>query len=351
MSNLPAGLTAHMATTSRLTMRYIESGDPAGVPVVFVHGNLATSRFYDHILAAAPPELHCIAPDMRGFGDTDKVAIDGRRGLRDWSDDIRSLVEHLALSEPAHLVGWSTGGGAIMQYLIDHPSDVRSLTLLDPVSPYGFGGGTREDGSPTTDDYAGGGGGSGNPDFAQRIAAGDMGSESEMSPRNVMNGYYWRPDHREPPEREDLLVSEILKSLIGDGGYPGDSVESPNWPGFAPGNSGILNALSSRYLDTSGIVDVDPKPPILWTRGSADLVVADGTPWEMGTLGSLGVVPGWPGEEAFPPQQMVAQTRGVLEEYARRGGTYHEEVFEGSGHGPFIDAAEEWMKVFFAFVS
>ncbi|MBT8211927.1 MAG: alpha/beta fold hydrolase [Acidimicrobiia bacterium] len=350
MTNLPEGVASHMAKTPRMTMRYLESGDPAGTPVVFLHGNLATSRFYDHILAAIPPGFRCIAPDMRGFGDSEKLTIDGTRGLSDWSDDTRSLLEHLGVTQPAHFVGWSTGGGAIMQYLIDHASDVLSLTLIDTVSPYGFGGGTRADGSPTSDDYAGGGGGSGNPEFAQRIADGDTGSDSEVSPRNVMNGFYWRADHREPPEREDMLVAEVLKSLIGDGGYPGDSVPSPNWPGFAPGSTGILNALSSRYLDTSGIVDVDPKPPILWTHGSADLVVANGTPWEMGTLGSLGVVPGWPGEDAYPPQQMVTQIRSVLDEYASRGGTYREEVFEGSGHGPHIDAADEWMKVFFGFL-
>lgn len=350
MTDLPAGVTSHMAKTSRLNVHYLESGDPDGVPVVFVHGNLSTSRFYDEIIAATPSRFRCLAPDMRGFGESDKVAIDGTRGLADWSDDTRALLEHLGETRPAHLVGWSTGGGAIMQYLIDHPGDVLSLTLIDTVSPYGFGGGTRSDGTPTSEDFAGGGGGSGNSEFAQRITDGDAGSESDMSPRNVMNGFYWRPDHREPPEREDMLVGEILKSLIGDGGYPGDSVASPNWPGFAPGASGILNALSSRYLDTSGIIDVDPKPPILWTRGSVDLVVTDGSPWEMGTLGSLGVVPGWPGEDVYPPQQMVTQIRSVLDEYARRGGTYREEVFEGSGHAPHIDAAEEWMNVFFDFL-
>ena len=331
-------------------MRYFESGPSDGIPVVMVHGNLATGRFYEHIMAVAPGQYRFIAPDMRGFGGSEKVAIDGSRGLRDWSDDTRSLVEHLGITSPVHLVGWSTGGGAIMQYLIDHPNDVASLTLIDTVSPYGFGGTKNDAGDPAYSDYAGAGGGSGNPEFAGLLASGDAGTDSDFSPRNVMRGFYWSPDYTMDAEREDMLVAEVLMSLTGDGGYPGDSVASENWPGFAPGTSGILNALSGRYLNTSGIVDSPNKPPVLWTRGSADLVVADGTPWEMGTLGSLGVVPGWPGEDVYPPQPMVSQTRTVLDTYAAQGGSYREEVFEGSGHGPHLDNADAWSQAFFGFL-
>ena len=94
-----------------------------------------------------------------------------------------------------------------------------------------------------------------------------------------------------------MLLGEILKSVTGDDGYPGDTATSEHWPGVAPGTRGILNALSPKYCNWAGIVDLDPKPPILWTHGAHDIVVADGSPWEMGTLGQLGVVPGWPGAD------------------------------------------------------
>jgi len=77
--------------------------------------------------------------------------------------------------------------------------------------------------------------------------------------------------------------------------------------------------------------------------------VADGSPWEMGTLGSLGLVPGWPGD-AFPPQPMVAQIRAVLEAYEARGGRVQASFYEGSGHFPPIDARERWSAEFFAFL-
>lgn len=346
--NLLPGIRSQMLDTDRLRMRYLESGPPDGIPVVLIHGNLATSRFFEHVMTAAPERYRCIAPDMRGFGDTARVPIDATRGLRDWSDDTFSLVRALGITQPVHLVGWSTGGAAIANYAEDRP--VASLTFVDPVSPYGFGG-VHLDGTPCFPDYTGSGGGTGNPDFTQRIANHDMSSDSPFSPRNVMNSSYWAPSHRELQEREDILVEEILKSVTGDDGYPGDATASQHWPGTAPGTRGILNALSGKYCTWAGIVDIDPKPPVLWTHGTADIVVADGSAWEMGTLGKMGIVPGWPGEEVFPPQQMVTQIRTVLERYRDAGGRVRMEMFEGSGHGPLFDAADRWQALFFEFLA
>jgi pimeloyl-ACP methyl ester carboxylesterase len=313
-----------------------------------IHGNLATARFFEHLMPSAPDRYRLIAPDMRGFGDTERVPIDSTRGLRDWADDAFALVRALKIEESVHLVGWSTGGAAIAAYAEDRP--VASLTFVDPVSPYGFGG-AGPDGRPNFPDWAGSGGGTGNPEFAQRLADGDRSDESPVSPRNVMNSSYWASTHREPGDREEILVDEILKSETGEHGYPGDLTPSPNWPTVAPGVHGILNALSGKYCNWSGIVDIDPKPPILWTHGTLDIVVADGSAWDMGNLGKLGIVPGWPGDAVFPPQPMVTQIRHVLERYRDAGGRVQMEMFEGSGHGPIFDAAERWSGVFFEFLA
>lgn len=344
---LPDGVSEHTIDTGRISMRYLEAGDADGTPVVLVHGNLSTGRFYDDQLAACPAGFRFLAPDMRGFGGSEQVAIDATRGLRDWSDDVLALMDTLGLDQPVHLAGWSTGGGAIMQLLIDAPTRVRSLTLIDPVSPYGYGG-TFPDGTAATDDFAGTGGGAANPDLVARLRSGDTGAEAPTSPRNVIRGLYWSPSHRVPEPRETELVEEVLRTFVGDGGYPGDSTPSEHWPGFAPGTTGILNALSPKYLDVSGIVDVDPKPPIQWHRGSDDLVVADGAALDLGMLGQQGTIPGWPGEDQAPVQQMVSQTRAVLDRYLERGGSYEEIVHHGSGHGPHVDNAEEFNRTFVA---
>src|SRR5437879_227766 len=283
--NLPSGVTSHTAQTKRLRMRYIESGPADGVPVLMIHGNLSTGRFFEHLMPGAPDRYRIIAPDMRGFGDTEQLPIDATRGLRDWADDTYSLVQALGITQPVHLVGWSTGGAAIANYAVDRP--VASLTFIDPVSPYGFGG-VRLDGTPCLPDYAGSGGGTGSPDFTKTIAEHDTSADSPFSPRNVINSSYWAATHREPKEREDMLVEEVLKSVTGDDGYPGDVTPSPNWPGGAPGTRGILNALSPKYCNWADIVDIAPQPQILWPHGTPELVVAAGSGREMRNLGKMG---------------------------------------------------------------
>ncbi|WP_433279130.1 alpha/beta fold hydrolase [Pseudonocardia xinjiangensis] len=349
MSPVPLlpGVRSASVDTDRIRMHYLESGPADAAPILMVHGNLSTGRFFEHLMPELP-QYRVIAPDMRGFGDSEPAPVDATRGLGDWADDLAALTRALRIDRPPHLVGWSTAGAAIARYAMDRP--VASLTFLDPVPPYGYGG-VRADGTPCFPDFAGSGGGTVEREIVRRIAAGDDSAESPFSIRNVLNTFYFAPTHREPPEREDLLVAEILKTVTGDANYPGDSTASPNWPGMAPGTSGLINALSPKYCDWTGIVDLDPKPPVLWTHGSADLVVADGSPLELGTLGASGAVPGWPGPDVFPPQPMVTQIREVLERYADAGGVVRTEIFDGAGHGPHLDSREKWLAVFAEFLT
>ena len=342
-------MSSRMVETERGEIHLHEWGSEDGISVVMLHGNISTGRFYEQVAAAAPDDMRILAPDMRGFGRTAERVVDATRGLRDWSDDTAALLAALGVEGPVHLAGWSTGGAAIASYAIDRPGAAASLTFIDPVSPYGFGG-VHRDGTPAADDYAGSGGGTGNTDFAAALAAGDRTTDAEVSPLNVMRSSYWSPEFTMDPDFEQVLLEEVLLSEVGPLGYPGDAVPSDNWPGVAPGEVGTLNALSPKYCNWSDIVSLEPKPPVLWVHGTSDIVVADGSAWEMGTLGQLGVVPGWPGAEEFPPQQMVTQIDDVLGAYSDRGGTVHEERFEGSGHGPFLDARDHFCEVFYGFL-
>jgi len=343
MTLLP-GVRSATVDTDRLRMHYLESGpaDDTAPTLVLLHGNLSTGRFYEHLMPVLGARFRVLAPDMRGFGDTEPKALDATRGLGDWADDLHALLGALDLTGPPHLVGWSTAGAAIATYAAQHP--VASLTFLDPVSPYGYGG-VFADGTPAYADYAGSGGGGANPEVVARLDAGDASADSPFTVRSMLRGLYWSPSYTLPEDREDVLVAEVLKTLTGPDGYPGDTAASPNWPGAAPGTRGILNALSPKYCHWAEIVDLDPKPPILWTHGTADLVVSDSSPLDFGVLGAAGAVPGWPGAEVYPAQPMVTQIREVLAEYEARGGSVRVEMFEGSGHGPHVDAADAWLAV------
>lgn len=340
-----------IVSTSRLRTAVRISGDPDGIPVVLLHGNVSSSRFFAELMEMLPPLWHVLAPDLRGFGDSQRLPVDAGRGVSDFADDLHALFEALGLAtEPVHLLGWSLGGGVAMQYAIDRPRQVASLALVAPVSPYGFGGTKGADGAPCFPDYAGAGGGAANPEFVQRLAEGDAGQDSNLSPRNVMNAFYFKPTFHLEEERESAYVAAMLQTAVGEGNYPGDQQPSPNWPMTAPGKQGNNNAIAPGNFNGAAIAAIDPKPPILWVRGDSDQIVSDTSLFDLGYLGQIGAVPGWPGEEIFPPQPMIGQTRAVLERYAEQGGRYEEDVIEDAGHSPFIEQPEAFLESFVRFV-
>lgn len=340
------GIASQIVQTPRLKSHILTSGSEHDETVIFVHGNVSSSVFWEETMLALPARYRGIAPDLRGFGDSETAPVDATRGLRDFSDDLHALAETLGLGR-FHLVGWSMGGGIIMQYLLDHPAQVRSLTLIAPVSPAGFGGTKGTSGTPCWPDFAGSGGGTANPDFVKRLLEGDRGSESPNSPRNVLNAFYFKPPFRATPEREEAFVSSMLSTKCTEGNYPGDFTPSENWPNIAPGKRGVLNTMAPNYCNLHALGQVQGGPPILWVHGADDQIVSDTSLFDFGFLGQLGAVPGWPGADIFPPQPMWTQTRAVLEEYARNGGSYREVILADTGHSPHIERPAEFRQELF----
>jgi pimeloyl-ACP methyl ester carboxylesterase len=340
----PAIASEELVSTGRLRT-FVRSAGRGGPPLLLLHGNVSSSIFWSETIAAMAGEAWVIAPDLRGFGQTEPAPVDATRGLRDFSDDLRALLQALEIEGPVHLVGWSLGGSIAMRYAIDRPRSVASLTLIAPGSPYGFGGTRGLDGTPVHPDYAGSGAGLTNPELCRAIASGDRGEGSPTSPRNVLRTLYFDPSFSLPPALEDALVEAMLATVIGEGNYPGDRRSSPHWPYFAPGDRGVSNAVSPKYCDLTALAAIDPQPPILWLRGGDDRLVGDRALSDCGVLGELGLIPGWPGVQVFPAQPMVSQTRAVLERYRERGGAVREVVFEGCGHGPHIERPQRWIEL------
>jgi pimeloyl-ACP methyl ester carboxylesterase len=348
--NVLAGITIQMVKTERLEQNVYFSGVDKGTPVIFLHGNFSAALYFEETMLALPDGFRGIAPDLRGYGWTEDKIADSTRGMRDWSDDIAALLDTLQI-EKAHFVGWSMGAGVIYRMIIDHAPRVLSATLICPVSPYGFGGSKGEDGQPCYEDFAGSGGGVVNQDFIKLIKAGDRSMDDPNSPLNVINGFYYKPPFR--ASREEDFLTASLAEKIGDDRYPGDFVASPNWPNVAPGQLGPVNSWSPKYIrgDAAELIGVEHKPPVLWVRGDSDMIVSDNSMFDLGALGSMGYVPGWPGMDVYPPQPMLMQTRAVLEDYAKEGGEYSEHVITDTAHGVFIEKPDEFNRLFHSFLS
>ena len=349
MSSIPTlpGITSQMIPTARLRTHILTSGPADGEPVVFVHGNASSATFWEELMLALPPRFRAIAPDLRGYGETEDLLIDSAQGAQQWAEDLKALSDTLG-DRPAHLVGWSLGAAPVLQFALNYPELVRSITLVAPVSPYGFGGTKDEAGTPCYDDFAGSGGGAVNPEFVRRIQIADRGADDPNSPRVVINTFYYKPPFR--AAREEEFLSSLLLEKTGADRYPGDFTPSTNWPNVAPGALGPMNATSPRNLNLSGIANMPHKPPILWIRGDSDQIVADNSLFDFGTLGMLGAVPGWPGTVVVPPQPMLGQTRAVLERYQANGGRYQEVVIADAGHSPHIEQPQAVLEAFLAFL-
>lgn len=340
-----AGITAQTITTPRITTRVLFYGSEDGTPLLFIHGNLSSATWWEEVMVALPAGFRGIAYDQRGYGEADPTKkVNATRGMGDLADDAIALLDTLNI-EKAHIVGISMGGAVVWRMLMDSPERFISAIQINPGSPYGVGGTKDSNGTPTFDDFAGSGAGLVNAEVVKRIAEGERGSDSPFSPRNAMKRL-WKAEITHP--REEEWLSALLSTHIGEQDYPGDKIASDHYPNFAPGEWGVNNALSPKYLaDVKWLYAINNKPPILWLRGAEDKLVADQSLMDFAVLGQMGLVPGYPGAQTCPHQPMLSQTRSVLDEYARTGGTYQEVVIDGAGHVPYVEKPAEFNAILY----
>ena len=99
--DLLEGVSSEVIVTPRLETHVLTSGPEDGIPVLFLHGNASSSRFFEETLAALAslPRYRGLAPDMRGYGDSETRPLDATRGLTDFSDDLQDLAQAFGLEE------------------------------------------------------------------------------------------------------------------------------------------------------------------------------------------------------------------------------------------------------------
>jgi pimeloyl-ACP methyl ester carboxylesterase len=111
---------------------YLEAGqDVAGTPVVLVHGSGPGVTAYANWRLTIPrlaSKLHVLAPDMVGFGYTERP--EGiRYGLDTWTAQLVGFLDALGL-EKVSLVGNSFGGALALRVAARHPDRVERLVLM-----------------------------------------------------------------------------------------------------------------------------------------------------------------------------------------------------------------------------
>ena len=93
MTPATPGFRRDAAVVGGVRLAYALGGDPAGPPVLLWHGFLGTHRVWRRVAPALAERGYAVlAPDMRGFGDSDKPPGDAYDGLT-LARDFRGLVQ------------------------------------------------------------------------------------------------------------------------------------------------------------------------------------------------------------------------------------------------------------------
>ncbi|MEC5342922.1 alpha/beta hydrolase [Brenneria populi] len=123
-------LTHHIAVVNGLRLHYVAAGE--GEPLVLLHGWPQSWREWRHLLPELAQHYTVIAPDMRGFGDSDKPSSGYDK--RTVAGDIRALAHQLGFSV-INLVGHDIGMMVAYEYAASYPAEVRRLAVLEAGLP------------------------------------------------------------------------------------------------------------------------------------------------------------------------------------------------------------------------
>ena len=96
----------------------------SGEAVVLIHAGVANRSMWDDQVAALENAYRVIRYDTRGFGETETDAVEFSNRA-----DIAALLDHLG-EERAHVVGLSRGGAIALDFALEFPDRVRSLTVV-----------------------------------------------------------------------------------------------------------------------------------------------------------------------------------------------------------------------------
>jgi pimeloyl-ACP methyl ester carboxylesterase len=110
---LPAGLE----------LAYDDAGN--GIPLLFIHGWPHNKSLWAAQLSGLPTHARCLAPDLRGFGDS---SVEGPYSIDQYADDLAGFLTCVGV-ERAVVCGLSMGGYVALSMLRRHRTRIRALIL------------------------------------------------------------------------------------------------------------------------------------------------------------------------------------------------------------------------------
>lgn len=107
-------------------------------PIVFLHGFPEYSSAWDDLGARLSDEFRCIAPDLRGYGQSWQPDDERAYRVGPMMPDLRGLLEYAGDGAPVNLVAHDWGAALAYVGVAAMPQLVRRFTVLNGVHPVPF---------------------------------------------------------------------------------------------------------------------------------------------------------------------------------------------------------------------
>lgn len=121
------------ASVRGLEMAYVEAGQ--GDPIVFLHGNPTSSYLWRNVMPALEGAGRCIAPDLIGMGDSQKLpdAGPGSYCFVEHRDYLDELLAALDVRENVTLVIHDWGSALGFDWANRHRESVRAIAYMEAI--------------------------------------------------------------------------------------------------------------------------------------------------------------------------------------------------------------------------
>lgn len=125
------GIEKKFADLDGTRMAYTETG--TGDPIVFLHGNPTSSYLWRHVIAEVGDLGHCLAPDLIGMGDSDKLADSGPGSYTfvEHREYLDAWFETVGATSNLVLVGHDWGSALGFDWARRHPDAMRGIAYME----------------------------------------------------------------------------------------------------------------------------------------------------------------------------------------------------------------------------
>lgn len=121
--------TSRVASVGSLRVRYHDSGEGGGVPLVFIHGWACDSSVWNRQIPFFEQTHRVVAIDLPGFGASDKPR-DAQYTLDLFAEAVKAVIDAAGIERPV-LIGHSMGVAVAQQFLVRYPGHARALINVD----------------------------------------------------------------------------------------------------------------------------------------------------------------------------------------------------------------------------